>query len=131
MPKQDLPNQHNNTYNQSSRDKNNLLNIQFPTMKRHHRRNEETERFPIHKIGTLTKMFREEDRYSGTSDSFDLCLGIFYDVCLKTGVHQQFFKDTFSRMLKGSTREYYHLHLMNNGLSLHRGKVKISTLQAL
>ncbi|KAI6248324.1 hypothetical protein HI914_03614 [Erysiphe necator] len=86
-------------------------------MKRYHRINEETERFPIYEIGNLTKMYREEDRYSGTSDSFDLCLGIFYDVCLKTGVNHQFFKDAFSIMLKGSAREYYHLHLMNNGLS--------------
>lgn len=117
MPKQDLLNQHDYTYNQSSRDKNNSLDIQLPNMERYHRINEEIERFPIYEIGNLTKMYREEDRYSGTSDSFDLCLGIFYDVCLKTGVNHQFFKDAFSIMLKGSAREYYHLHLMNNGLS--------------
>ncbi|RKF58876.1 putative glycosyl [Golovinomyces cichoracearum] len=86
-------------------------------MKRYHQINEETERFPVYEIGNLTKMYRDEDRYNGTSDSFDLCLGIFYDVCLKTGVQQNFFKDAFSIMLKGSAREYYHLHLMNNGLS--------------
>ncbi|TQS33257.1 hypothetical protein Golomagni_06406 [Golovinomyces magnicellulatus] len=125
IPEQDLPNQHNLTYNRTSRNQNNSSNIQFPNMKRYHQINEETERFPVYELGNLTKMYREEDRYSGTSDSFDLCLGIFYDVCLKTGVQQQFFKDAFSIMLKGSAREYYHLHLMNNGLSFQEMTQKL------
>lgn len=73
---------------------------------------------PICEIGNLAKMYREEDRYSGIDDSFDLCLGIFYDTCRKSGVTKPFFKDAFSTMLKGSAREYYPMNLMEQDYSL-------------
>ncbi|KAI6248826.1 hypothetical protein HI914_02176 [Erysiphe necator] len=67
--------------------------------------NEETVRFPFYEIGNLTKVYREEDRYSGTSDSFDLCLGISMMYVSKLGCINNFSKDAFSIMLNGSARE--------------------------
>ncbi|KAI6248568.1 hypothetical protein HI914_03682 [Erysiphe necator] len=72
---------------------------------------------PIHELANLSKTYRDEDRYGGAEHSFELCLGIFYDTCRRTGVQTQFFKDAFSTMLKGSAREYYHLYLMNSNLT--------------
>ncbi|RKF53289.1 putative glycosyl [Golovinomyces cichoracearum] len=62
-------------------------------------------------------MYHEEDGYSGIDDSYDFCLGIFYDTCRKSGVTKPFFKDAFSTMLKGSAREYYHMNLIEQSFS--------------
>ncbi|TQS36255.1 hypothetical protein Golomagni_03300 [Golovinomyces magnicellulatus] len=68
---------------------------------------EMNNKIPVHEIG----------QYGGSENSLDLCIGIFYDTCLKAGVQHRFFKEEFSIMLKGSAREYYHIYLLNRNLS--------------
>ncbi|RKF54500.1 putative glycosyl, partial [Golovinomyces cichoracearum] len=59
----------------------------------------------------------DEDTDGCTENSFELCLGIFCDTCRRAGGKTQFYKDALFLMFKGSTREYYHLYLMNNNLT--------------
>ncbi|KAI0995093.1 hypothetical protein K3495_g13088 [Podosphaera aphanis] len=79
--------------------------------------NKALHQLPIHEVVNISKTYRDEDRYGGAENSFELCLGIFYDTCRRTGVQTQLNKGAFSSMLKGSAREYYHLYLMNSSLT--------------
>ncbi|RKF59651.1 hypothetical protein OnM2_058048 [Erysiphe neolycopersici] len=72
------------------------------------------ENLPTRELENLAKTYRNEYRYGGAEDNLDLCLGIFYDICSKTGIKQQFYKDAFSFMLKESARQYYHMYIMNH-----------------
>ncbi|TQS39209.1 hypothetical protein Golomagni_00268 [Golovinomyces magnicellulatus] len=78
-------------------------------------------------------MYREEDRYSGIDDSFNLCLGIFYDTCRKSGNSKPLFKDALSTIIKGSAREYYHMNLMDQDYSFdqmtHMLKSQFETIE--
>ncbi|POS85111.1 hypothetical protein EPUL_003157 [Erysiphe pulchra] len=98
---------------------------------------EHTDQVPAKELGTLSRIYRDEDRYGGSDDCLDLCICIFYDTCRKANVNHQYFKDVFSIMLKGSAREYYHMYLLTEALSFDeminqlRAQVETAERQAL
>ncbi|KAI6251509.1 hypothetical protein HI914_00309 [Erysiphe necator] len=72
---------------------------------------------PIHKLANLSKTYRDEDRYSGAEHSFELCLGIFYDTCRRTGVQTQFLKILSLRCSKGQLESLTIRILTNSNLT--------------
>ena len=46
--------------------------------------------------------------YSGSKDSLNLQLQIFYNNCRKAGITSEGYADAFDTMLKGDAREYYY-----------------------
>ncbi|KAI0996916.1 hypothetical protein K3495_g11267, partial [Podosphaera aphanis] len=88
---------------------------------------ESPNRVPTHELATLSRIYRDEDRYGGSEDCLDLCLGIFHDTCRKAGICRQFFREAFSIMLKGSAREYYHMYLLSEELSFDEMIIRIKT----
>ncbi|KAI1003013.1 hypothetical protein K3495_g5191 [Podosphaera aphanis] len=63
-------------------------------------------------IDELVKIYKSDFKYSGRKDNFEHKLGIFYDLCRKTGVPPDYFGDTFSTMLKGKARQYYYHNII-------------------
>src|SRR5450432_2191795 len=57
---------------------------------------------------TVTKMYTDDQKYSGTSDSFDYKLTIFYDICRRSGVPSEGYMTAFSAMLKGIALSHYY-----------------------
>ncbi|RKF62678.1 putative glycosyl [Erysiphe neolycopersici] len=72
---------------------------------------EKTDQVPAQELGTLSRIYRDEDTYGGSDDCLDLCIGIFYDTCRKANVNHQYLKDAFSIMLKGSISQRILSHV--------------------
>lgn len=56
-----------------------------------------------HNLIALTKLYTEEKKYSGDSDSFDYKYSIFIDLCEKAELPLPLYAKAFSVMLRGTS----------------------------
>lgn len=58
-------------------------------------------------IATVAKIYSEEQKYSGTGDSLDYKLQIFYDTCNRAGLPSEAYMLAFPSMLRGLAETHY------------------------
>ncbi|RKF56855.1 hypothetical protein GcC1_193027 [Golovinomyces cichoracearum] len=61
-------------------------------------------------IANLAKIYTDEQKYSGSSDSIDFKLRIFYDICNRTDVLKEAYSKAFPTMLKRLALDFYYLN---------------------
>lgn len=59
-------------------------------------------------VAIVAKIYTEEQKYSGVSDSFDFKLTVFYDICSRSGLPQEGYMAAFPTMLKGLAQAHYY-----------------------
>jgi hypothetical protein len=59
-------------------------------------------------IATVTKIYTDDQKYSGVDDSFDFKLAIFYDIYNRSSLPPKGYIATFPIMLKGLTQAHYY-----------------------
>lgn len=62
-------------------------------------------------------MYDDKLKSSGSQDSFDFILIIFYDLCAKAGINPDAFSSSFSTMLRDDALEYFYDSINNQGYS--------------
>lgn len=60
-------------------------------------------------------MYDDKLKSSGSQDSFDFILIIFYDLCAKAGINPDAFSSSFSTMLRDDALEYFYDSNNNQG----------------
>ncbi|KAI0994367.1 hypothetical protein K3495_g13816 [Podosphaera aphanis] len=68
-------------------------------------------------FSNLMKMYDDKLKYSGSKDSFDYKLTIFYDPCSKAGLYSDAYSISFSTMLRDDVLDYFYDSVNNQGLS--------------
>ncbi|KAI1002948.1 hypothetical protein K3495_g5256 [Podosphaera aphanis] len=58
----------------------------------------------------MAKIYTEEQKYSGTNDSLDYKLRIFYDICSRVDFPQQAYLKALPTMLKGLALDIYYIN---------------------
>ncbi|RAL61913.1 hypothetical protein DID88_002402 [Monilinia fructigena] len=61
----------------------------------------------------LSKIYRDDDRYKGIDDSFELKISIFGEHCRRVCVPSEMTMIAFPIMLSGAARDYYQANLSN------------------
>src|SRR5450432_4171332 len=59
-------------------------------------------------IATIAKIYTDDQKYNGTSDSFDFKLTIFHDICERAGLPREGYIKAFPTMLKGLAQAHYY-----------------------
>jgi len=62
----------------------------------------------------LSKLYTDEQKYSGDSDNFDFKYSIFSDLCERTEVPREAYLRAFPTMLKGAALNYYYTSCKSN-----------------
>ena len=57
---------------------------------------------------TIAKIYTDDQKYNGVSDSFDFKLTIFYDICRRSGLPPEGYMTAFPTMLKGLAQAHYY-----------------------
>ena len=68
-------------------------------------------------LGGLLKMYPESQKYSGPEDVLESKLKVFYDLCPKAGVIDEWFGDALSTMLKSEASKHYYRNVAGRGMS--------------
>ncbi|KAI0991490.1 hypothetical protein K3495_g16697, partial [Podosphaera aphanis] len=62
-------------------------------------------------LQNLTRFYTDETKYTGMDDSLDYKISIFYELCSRNGITQEFYTKAFSTMLKGMAADFYYSNL--------------------
>lgn len=62
----------------------------------------------------LSKLYTDEQKYSGNIDSFDFKYSIFLDLCERTEILREVYLKAFPTMLKGAALNYYYTSCKSN-----------------
>ncbi|KAI0994324.1 hypothetical protein K3495_g13858, partial [Podosphaera aphanis] len=65
-------------------------------------------------IANMAKIYTEEQKYSGTNESLDFKLRIFYDICHRADVPQEAYLKALPTMLKGLALDIYYMNELSN-----------------
>jgi hypothetical protein len=65
-------------------------------------------------VATIAKIYTDDQKYSGVSDSFDFKLTIFYDICNRSGLPHEGYMTAFPTMLKGLAQAHYYNCSLSN-----------------
>jgi len=57
---------------------------------------------------TIAKIYTDDQKYDGVSDSFDFKLTIFYDICKRSGLPPEGYLTVLPTMLKGLAQDHYY-----------------------
>lgn len=61
-----------------------------------------------HELTQLDKVYKDDDKFSGTGDNLDYKLAIFYDKCNRIGLPPEMYGRAASIMLSGQAQTYYY-----------------------
>ncbi|RKF62773.1 putative glycosyl [Golovinomyces cichoracearum] len=75
------------------------------------------------KLGNLAIFYNDDMKCGGAEDSLDICLDIFEDTCLNTGLPPIAYSLGTPTMLKGNARKYYYHRISKPKLG-HEGSTK-------
>jgi len=69
-----------------------------------------TMHLPIYskEAATIAKIYTDDQKYDGVSDSFNFKLTIFYDICKRAGLPPKGYITAFPTMLKGLAQDHYY-----------------------
>jgi len=65
-------------------------------------------------VATIAKIYTDDQKYSGVSDSFDFKLAVFYDICNRSGLSEEGYMTAFPTMLKGLAQAHYYNCSLSN-----------------
>lgn len=66
-------------------------------------------------LTSLTKLYTDDNRYTGQDDSFDLKLTMFHDLCSRAGVSDETKAKAYPTMLRGQALDHYYINCRNAG----------------
>jgi len=59
-------------------------------------------------VATIIKIYTDDQKYDGVSDSFNFKLTIFYNICKRSGLPLEGYTIAFPSMLKGLAQDHYY-----------------------
>ncbi|KAI1003750.1 hypothetical protein K3495_g4457 [Podosphaera aphanis] len=65
-------------------------------------------------IANMAKIYTEEQKYSGTNDSFDFKMKIFYDICSRADDPHEAYLKALPTMLKGLALDIYYINELSS-----------------